>query len=431
MGSTENSWKKYRHVGVGTFQSTTKMYRLIMDVLRSGQISYGKYSQMLEKQFGQAHGCQYAILSNSGTSALQVALQALKEIHRWNDGAQVIVPATTFVATANIVRHCRLRPVFVDVDPDTYNMDIEKADTVMGKDTVAVIPVHLFGQAADVTRLKQVIAEKKLDIKIIEDSCETMFATHHHNAVGSLGDIGCFSTYVAHLLVTGVGGISLTNNPEYAGKMRSLVNHGLMLEFLNPDENFAPQPMIGRRFKFDTYGHSYRITELEAALGVAQIDEVPGMIRTRARNARHITARLDMSNLYYGAGLHLPTIADGNTHSWMMYPIVLEKNDNGSLRDKEPLMAYLNERGIETRDMLPVLNQPIYSWLSAEDYPVSKWILASGFYIGCHQGMQPSDCDYVGDVFMSYFSEPSNRERLNHFSIPVESRINVTADSHG
>lgn len=386
-----------RTVTVGTFRASPAMMKNVLDVLSSGRISYGPYSLEFEKRFAEIHGCQYAILSNSGTSSLQVALQTLKELHGWQDGDQVIVPATTFVATANIVLHNGLAPVFVDVDPLTYNLNPELIEPALTERTRAMIPVHLFGQAADMTRIMEIA--RAHDLKVIEDSCETMFAYHRYGPVGSWGDIACFSTYVAHLLVTGVGGLSTTNNPDYAGYMRSLVNHGLELENLNPGENFAPQPMPGRRFKFFTHGHSYRITELEAAIGLAQLESAERMIRIRFRNGRHLTAGLNnLINRIYGDPIQAATVAEGNTHSFMMYPIVLREKEKG------PLVQYLNERGIETRDMLPILGQPCYD-LDPGEFPVSAWLARSGFYVGCHQGLTPEDIQYVIDTLESFFTE--------------------------
>ena len=170
-----------KRIGIGTFRSTEKMRQMMDDVLTSGQISYGKYSLELEKRFAQLHQTKYAILSNSGTSALHVALQAMKEIHHWERG-HVIVPATTFVATSNIVIHNDLIPVFADVDPYTYNIDPDYVARLISDETKAIIPVHLFGQPANITALKEVLPER---VKIIEDSCETMF-------VPSWGPVGRF-----------------------------------------------------------------------------------------------------------------------------------------------------------------------------------------------------------------------------------------------
>lgn len=388
---TRTAPTRTRHIGVGTFQATPLMHSLLAEVLNSGHISYGPLSLEFEQRFAEIHGCQHAILSNSGTSSLQVALQALKELHHWNDGDRVIVPATTFVATANVVLHNRLVPTFVDVDPVTYNIDPELIERVITPETRAVIPVSLFGQPADFERITAIACDHGL--KVVEDSCETMFVKHRGRPVGSWGDIACFSTYVAHLLVTGVGGLATTNNPDYAAKMRSLVNHGLTLDCLNPGANFSPQAAPGRRFRFDSAGHSYRITEMEAALGLAQLDDVDQMLAVRRRNARHLMAGLENINQKYGQVFNLPATAEGNEHAWMMYPVVLHHGD------KEDLMAHLNRYGIETRDMLPLLNQPAFKYVPRRDFPVSDCLIENGLYVGVHQALDPEDIGYMVDVF--------------------------------
>lgn len=390
-----------RSVSVGTFKASDKTRELIARVLDSGQVSYGPLCQEFERRFAEMHESRYAILSNSGTSALQVALQALKEIHLWNDGDTVIVPATTFVATANIVLHNRMIPTFVDVDPLTYNIDTALIERAITDRTRAIIPVHLFGQPANMLRVNEIAQAHKL--KVIEDSCEAMFVRHNGAMVGALGDIGCFSTYVAHLLVTGVGGISTTSNPDYAARMRSLVNHGLELSHLNPDENFAPRPTPGRRFKFSSVGHSYRITELEAALGLAQLDGVNTMLDDRRHNASHLTLGLRQINRKYHAGLQLPEVSEGNECAWMMYPILLPIGQS-----KEPLMAHLLAAGVECRDMLPLINQPAYKRrVFPSDYPISQWLIESGFYVGCHQNLTPDDIQYVIDSIAEFYGRPN------------------------
>lgn len=385
-----------RTVGTGTFKTTEYMRNLVNQVLDSGRISYGPLSLAFEKRFAALHQCAYAILSNSGTSSLHVALQALKEIHNWGWG-QVIVPATTFVATPNIVTHNSMTPVFVDVDPVTYNLNPALLEAAITVDTRAIIPVHLFGQPANMTEIRAV-ADKR-GLKIIEDSCETMFVKHGNQVVGSWGDIGCFSTYVAHLVVTGVGGLATTNVPEYASKMRSLVNHGLTMENLNPGENFSPRPMLGRRFTFDTTGHSYRLTEFEAAVGLAQLQDYEQMLALRRRNARHLSAGIKLLNESYGDWFQAPETAEGNEHAWMMYPIVLKR---GGEIDKYALTQHLNSAGIETRDMLPLLGQPAFKFLASYNFPVSARLVTHGFYVGIHQGLDPDDIQYIIDGLGSW-----------------------------
>lgn len=380
-----------RQIGVGTFEATPRMRELVNQVLDSGRVSYGPLSLEFEQKFAALHGARHAILSNSGTSSLQVALQALKELHGWHNGDRVIVPATTFVATANIVLHNRLVPTFVDVDPHTYNINPELIERALTRETRAIIPVSLFGQPADLGEIGTIAVRHGL--KVLHDSCETMFVTHRGKPLGQWADITAFSTYVAHLLVTGVGGIGLTDNPDYAAKMRSLVNHGLALDCLNPGANFSPQAAPGRRFRFDTTGHSMRITEFEAALGLAQLETIDHMLASRWRNARHLSQGLANINAHYGRTFQVPIVAHGDEHAWMMFPVVLERGD------KESLMAHLNEYGIETRDMLPLLNQPAFRYVPRQDFPVSSNLIERGLYVGCHQGLTPEDVRYMVDVF--------------------------------
>lgn len=393
-----------RKVTTGAFHTTPRMRELIDEVLTSERISYGKMSRKFERDFASIHKSSYATLSNSGTSSLHVALQTLKELHGWSDGDEVIVPATTFVATANIVKHVGMIPVFVDIERDSYGIDPDLIEAKITDKTRAIIPVHLFGQPCKMREILP-IAEVH-NLRVIEDSCEAMFVTHFNQPVGSMGDIGCFSMYVAHLITTGVGGISITDNPDYAAKMRSLVNHGLSVENLNLDEHYQPRPMINRRFLFDTTGHSFRITEFEAALGLAQLDTWEDMIKSRLFNGRHYTASLRLiDSLYQSDPYKVAEILPGNEHAFMMYPIVINPDRyTGVIISKDNLTAFLNSRGIETRDMLPILRQPAYSYLPPEDYPVSRWVEQSGFYVGSHQFLDTDDIKYVLEALGDFAS---------------------------
>ena len=391
-----------RHIGVGTFETTDRMRELVNEVLDSGRLSYGPMSRKFEQKFARIRGVRYAILSNSGTSALHVALQTLKEVHGWDDGDEVVVPASTFVATANIVIHNNMVPVFVDVDPVTYNISPDKIEEVITNKTRVIIPVHLYGLPADMLEIRKIA--KVYGLKIIEDSCETMFATHHGDMVGTLGDIACFSTYVAHLITTGVGGLSVTNNREYAAKMRSLVNHGRDGIYISIDDDDDVTPdkkkeIISKRFRFESVGHSFRVTELESALGVAQLETWQEMILARNANAFALNRMLgDLVDK-----IQLPERTSGTEHDFMMYPIVLY------YEDKWGLCNYLEKNGVETREMMPLINQPVYEnmvdvyW--KKDFPVAEWINHSGFYIGCHQGLNTSDMEYASDVIHGYFGD--------------------------
>jgi dTDP-4-amino-4,6-dideoxygalactose transaminase len=326
-------------------------------------------------------------------------LQALRELHGWSDGDEVIIPAVTFVATANIVLHNRMMPIPVDVDPLYYEIDPELIERKITPRTRAIIPVHLFGQPADMGLITD--NARRHGLKIIEDSAETMFARYKGKSVGSLGEIGCFSTYVAHLLVTGVGGLNTTNNPDYAIYLRSLLNHGRDSIYLNmdDDENKSHeelQAIVARRFIFVTVGHSFRATEMEAALGLAQLETWESMIAKRRANAAGLLARLSA----FEEHVQLPKTRPDADHSFMMFPLVLRN------RPKNDLVNFLERHGIETRDMLPLTNQPVYHRLlgwKEEEHPVARWINKSGFYIGCHQDLTIADLDYVAETFAGFF----------------------------
>ena len=166
---------------------------------------------------------------------MQIAIAALKEANHWEDGDEIIVPALTFIATSNTIIQNNLKPVFVDVENGSFNIDPKKIEDKVTNKTRAILPVHLLGLPADMTPIMQIA--KRHGFKVIEDSCETMFARYKGKSVGSFGDIGCFSTYVAHYIVTGVGGLNVTNNPKLATIMRSLANHGRDSIYITIDDD--------------------------------------------------------------------------------------------------------------------------------------------------------------------------------------------------
>jgi perosamine synthetase len=193
-----------QQIGVGCLEITDKEKRYVNKVLETGRLSYGPFLKRFEKEFAEAHGARFAIMVNSGTSALEMAVACLKDVYCWKDGDEVLCPAVTFVASSNVILANNLMPVYVDVDPRTYNIDPDQIEKKITKRTKAIMVVHLFGQPAAMDKIMRIA--KKHRLRVIEDSCETMFAKYKGKSVGSFGDIACFSTYVAHILVTGVGG---------------------------------------------------------------------------------------------------------------------------------------------------------------------------------------------------------------------------------
>jgi len=215
--------------------------------------------------------------------------------------------------------------------------------------TRAVIPVHLFGLPCE---MEPILAlARRYGLQVIEDSAETMFAHYHGRAVGSFGELGCFSTYVAHLLVGGVGGLVTTRDDELAEMCRSLMAHGRDQIYLNIEDDdqiadAALEQMVRRRFRFIRVGYSYRMTELEAAIALSELEHWEEIIAKRRHNAAQLTALLKPFAEY----LQLPTIPLGFEHSFMMYPLVVREP-----LDRDDLLLCLERRGIETRYLFPFL----------------------------------------------------------------------------
>lgn len=392
-------YKPDKQIGVGSLKIGDREKKYVLEVLERERLSYGAFSKQLENIFAKEHDCPYGVFCNSGTSALHIALAALKIKYGWQDGDEVIVPSVTFIATSNVVLHNNLKVVFADIDPKTYGLDPAKLEEKITPRTKAVMPVHLFGLPCDMDPIMDLA--KKHHLKVVEDSCETMFATYKGKKVGSFGDIGCFSTYIAHLLVTGVGGFALTRDPDLAIILRSLMNHGRDSIYLSIDDDKTEDSkvlseVIARRFSFIHLGHSFRCTEMEAALGLAQMEQKDEMIQKRRENGRFFMENLKNLEEH----MQLPTIPPDRDHVFMMFPILLKGEP------KQSLVNYLEERSIETRDMLPLINQPVYREIFGDiekDYPVAQWINRSGFYIACHQDLTEEEKNYIIETFQDFF----------------------------
>lgn len=343
--------------------------RNVRDVLKSGWVSAHKYMPEFESKVAALHGCKYGVMVNSGTDALRIALATLKEVYQWKDGAEILVPAVTFVATVNVVLQTRLKPVFVDVERFTYNMNPTLISKAISKNTVGIIPVHLFGLPCDMKRISWVASQHGL--KIIEDSCESMFV---HKITG---DFGCFSTYMAHIIQTGVGGVLTTNSRRNYDIARSYMNHGR-------DKDTT-------KYRFERVGYSSRATEFEAALGCAQLERREKILKRRQNFAWQLWKALPGEPF-----LQMPIITKPS--SWMFFPMILLKGD----RDK--FMRHLLRHGVESRQMMPLINQPPYKdMVRPGEFPVAEWINRQGLCLPCHQKLDENDFAHMLDAIYAFF----------------------------
>lgn len=391
-----------RTVAMADWKVTPYQRKLIKQVLKSGRLTYGEKTRRLEKEFAALHDRDYALFTSSGTAALKIALNALKDRHGWKDGDEVIVPAVTFVATVNAVVMNNLKPVLVDVGNDV-NMNPALFEKAITEKTRAVIPVHLLGQPADMTRIVPIA--RKHGLKIIEDSCETMFVKRDGQIAGSQGDVSCYSSYIAHLMVTGIGGFICTNDEELATIMRSMMFHGRDESYLNIDDNNKTgqefTDMVARRFHFPRFGYSDRMTELEACLGLGDLQVWEKMIETRQSHARYLIDGLK------GLPIAFPIVDDSlKGHAFMFFPMVCDARDQ--------LVEYLEKRHIHTRHMMPLTTQPLIKKANKGDltklFPVANYFNNTGLLLGCHQYLKKADLDYIINNIRGFYESVSNRK---------------------
>lgn len=333
----------------------------VNEVLNSGWLSRHKFIPEFEQQVADRHGAKYGILVNSGTDALRISLATLMEVYGWQDDSHVLVPALTFVATVNAILQTRLKPIFCDVEKQSGNLKITELLS-RSKPIVAVVPVHLFG-------LPVVIP--KTSLKVIEDSCET-FGVHKLS-----GDMMCMSFYMSHHVATGVGGMILTNSKSYDKISRSYANHG------RTDD--------GSHFEFGRSGYSSRITELEAAIGCAALERFDSDLKKR----KHL-AEIYYNHLFNQEGVGIPALSPN--HSWMFFPIFLHDGN------REKLMAHLRKNGIENREAMPLISQPIFRDLYIPgSCPVAEEWTAKGLLLPLHPQMSEMDVEYVSRMVKGFF----------------------------
>jgi dTDP-4-amino-4,6-dideoxygalactose transaminase len=392
-----------KRIEMADWKATRKQKRLVNEVLKSGRLTYGDKTRELERRFAELHGAKHALFTNSGTSALKISLHALKDRHGWKDGDEVIMPAVTFVATMNAILMNNLKPVLVDIDPTTVNIDPKLIEKAITKKTRAIMPVHLLGQPADMDAIMKIAKKHKLEV--VEDSCETMFVNKLR------GTTACFSSYIAHLMVTGVGGFILTNDDRLATEMRSIMFHGRDESYLNIDDNDKTgeerTEMIEKRFYFPRHGYSDRATELEAALGLGDLDNWQAMIKQRQDNAYYLANGILPVTLRYRKQLGLSEVVstwsvrswDTTAHAFMFFPLYVPDRDN--------LIHHLEYNGVHTRTMMPLTNQPIVKKHIKGNldklYPNAAFVNKHGLLLPCHQYLKKRDLDRMVDLIGDFY----------------------------
>jgi len=305
----------------------------VAKALKEKALSQGRYVQSFEGQFAKYVGVKRAVAASSGTTALHIALAAIDT----SSNDEVITPSFSFVATANSALYQGAKPIFADINPLTYNINPDQIKSKITRKTKAIIPVHYAGQPADMDPILE-MAEKH-DLYVIEDAAEAHGAQYKRKKAGSLGDLNCFSFYPNKNMTTGEGGMITTNDDELAEKMRMIRSHGQ-----------------DQRYHHVMLGYNYRMTDLQAALGLVQLRRLDWVVAKKVEKATYYNERVGE---LFDDRIQTPYVAPYATHVYMFYPIRFKNNAT-----REKAIKRLEEKGIETRVAFPPIHlQPLYQSL--------------------------------------------------------------------
>lgn len=355
-------------------------WNVLKDSIFSGWITQGPKVKEFEEQFAKRHNVKYALAVSNCTTALHLALLALGI----GPGDEVILPSFTWVATANAVVYCGAKPVLVDIDLKTYNIDTNKIKKALTKKTKAIIPVHLFGLCADIDELKRVAP----GIFLVEDAACAAGARYKGKPAGSLGDIACFSLHPRKVITTGEGGVITTNNKKIAKMIDMLRNHGASIS--EEQRHAGPKPYFLP--KFDVIGYNYRMTDLQGAIGIVQLEKLEKLIQEREKWAFYYQQKL--AEIEW---LHTPNIPKGYLHGWQSFVCFVDEDKAPFSRNK--IMDILFNKGISTRPGTHAVHSlSIYKKLfrfSNYTFPNSYKAASCSMALPFHNRMKGSDYDYV------------------------------------
>ena len=356
----------------------------IQKAIDKNWVTEGNNVREFESLFAKQFGYKHAIAVSTGTDACIASLASLYEFGA-KRGDEVIVPATTFVATANAVLAAGFIPKFVDIELETLNINPDLIEKNIADKTTAIMPVHLMGKPAAMDKILE-IAEKH-NLKVIEDCCEAHGAKYKDKYVGTIGDMGCFSFYVAHIVVCGEGGMVTTNDDKIAEILRSVRTHG--------------RPSGSIYFDFQRFGLNLRMNDLTAAIGIEGITNFEKTFKKRKKNMyKLLEMTKDLEKYAY-----FSKEEDYEVICPHAFPIVLKDHKYGYKK----LYNYLESKGIQTKTLFSCLptQHHIYDFMNYKlgDFPVAEFIGDNGLHFGIHQFLTEEDLTYMSGSLFDYFKQ--------------------------
>jgi perosamine synthetase len=350
--------------------------------LDSKWVTQGPFTKQFEDRFAERHQVKYALATTSCTAALHIAVAALN----LKPGDEVVVPAFTWVTSAHCAEYMGARATFADIDLSTFNLDPDAFEAAINERTKAVVVVHLFGLAASMTRILELA--KKHRIAVIEDAACAVGTTYHGKPVGSFGDFGCFSFHPRKVITTGEGGMVTTEQESLARRVSSLRNHGAAVGAPGPHAT-PPKPYI--MGEFNHLGYNLRLSDIQAAVGVAQLAKLDRLLAERRSLAQTYMKKLgDVDEIL------LPSIPPGAGHTFQSFVIRVK---NGSKANRDQLMDHLDGNGIQTRPGTHAVHRLGYYAqrynIKQADYPVAAKAEDTTITLPIFPGMTEANQDHV------------------------------------
>jgi len=371
---------KGRNIPISLPATGEEEWQALREPVMSGWLTQGPKVAAFEKAFAAFHGVKHALATTSCTTALHLILAALDV----GPGDEVIVPSFTWIATANVVLYCGAKPVFVDIDPHTFNMDPGKVSEKITKRTKAIIPVHLFGLPSDM----DAILEVARDIPLVEDAACAAGSSYRDRSAGVLGSAGAFSFHPRKSITTGEGGMVTTNDDNLAEKINMLRNHGASIS--EEQRHKGPKPYILP--DFNLLGYNYRMTDLQGAVGMVQLSKLSMFIEERQKWADYYTAELAVLDW-----LTVPAVPEGYRHGWQAYVCMVDENRSPMSRNE--IMEHLQSLGISTRPGTHAVHMLNYYrqkyGFNADDLPRSRDAYLYSIALPLHNRMTEEDYRYV------------------------------------
>lgn len=387
----------------GTISVTEKSRKLIAEAISSNRLSSGRYVREFEKKFAQLIGAEAATAVSSGTDAIALALAVLYDFGA-KRGDEVILPALSFAATGNAVLQAGFIPVFVDIERKTLNIDPSKIESAITEKTKAIVPVHLMGKPARMDEINNIA--KKHNLYVIEDAAEAHGAVYKGKNIGILGDMAAYSLYVAHIISTIEGGIVTTNTPAFAEIMRSLRSHGrackcqscvLNTTSAHCEKRFKYATDI--RFVFERIGFSTKMNELEAAIGIGNLDIYDDTLCQRRKNLYYLIEKFEKFRPYLLTITKEPYEEIG-PHA---LPIIVQEQAQFT---RDQLVMHLEKEGIDSRNLFSSMPTQCtgFGFLGYRigDFPDAEYIGDNGIHIGVHQDLGKKQCDYILNVIEQF-----------------------------